>query len=261
VIRVFASIAFALALIGCGKVPGSTDGTASAGVLTSAEQFLELGSQPPAASSAAASGSVESVSPAEAMSQFFEVGSSAPQPGVARSVGGRASRNTVAANLDGTTEEIRNLFGDASALVDGFPQAEDQFRNIPTRYREQVEKVNKGRTPLPPDVIHRRIADLSRLAIEAVDRLHERYGTLHVTFDQRYNDSLKRYGVLEQSCAKLPAGTKSDEAQACNRFLDAESMIKTKGPLVDIGFDHVEQVYNEVKQSQIKLNEDTLNGK
>jgi hypothetical protein len=261
VIRTFAAIALSAALIGCGKVPDSADNSAPVGVLSSAEQFLELGAHPPSPSSAATSASGESVGAVEAVSQFFELGSSAPTPGVARSVGGHVSHDTVATDLDGTTEEIRNLFGDATAFVDGFPQAEDQFRNVPTRYREQVEKINKGRNPLPPDVIHRRIEDLSRLALEALDHLHERYVTLHVTFDQRYSDTVKRFGVLEQSCAKLPAGSTADEAQACTRFLDAESMMKTKGPLVDTGFEHIEQVYKEIKQDQANLNEKTLNGK
>jgi hypothetical protein len=201
---------------------------------------------------------VANVSPVEAVSQFFELGSSAIS---ARSSGGRAARNAAVADLDDSTEQIRNLFGDASAFLDGFPQAEEQFRNLPTRYRTQVEKLHTARNPLPPDVIQRRIADLSRLALEAVDRLHGRYGTLHSTFDQRYNDMVKRSGALEKSCAKIPAGTESEEAQACTRFLDAESMIKTKAPLVDTGFDHIEQVYVEVKQDQTRLNEETLNGK
>jgi hypothetical protein len=261
VIRRLAAVIFALALIGCGKVSDSTDSSVPAGFLGAAEQFLELGDHPPSASFAPTSAFVENVGAVEATSQFFELGSSAPKPGLARSAGGRAGRNTVAADLNGITEQIRNLYGDASAFVEGFPQAEDQFRNVPTRYRGQVEKINSGRNPLPPDVIQRRIADLSRLAIEAIDHVHERYETLHVTFDQRYNDIVNRSGALEQSCAKLPPGADPDSAQACTRFLDAESMLKTKGPLVDGGFDHIEQVYKEIKQYQTNLNEETLDGK
>jgi len=259
VIRILAAIGLAFALIACGKVSESTDSSAPVGVLDASEQFLELDNHPPSASSASTSAVGNNVSTVEAVSQFFELGLSAP---TTRSSGGRAGRNAALADLDGATEQIRDLYGDASAFLDGFPQAEDQFRNVPTRYREQVEKLHADKNPLPPEVIHRRIADLSRLALEAIDHLHERYGTLRVTFDQRYNELVKRTGVVEQSCARLPAGgNQSGDAQACNRFLDAESMIKTRGPLVDTGFDRIEQVFNEIKKYQTNLNEETLKGK
>jgi hypothetical protein len=49
-----------------------------------------------------------------------------------------------------------------------------------------------------------------------------------------------------------------DEAQACTKFLDADSMIRTKADLVSAGFSNLEDVYREVRQAQQALIAETL---
>ncbi|HYA17907.1 MAG TPA: hypothetical protein VEF06_10595 [Bryobacteraceae bacterium] len=264
--RILAAATLALAFAGCGKAPDSPDGSAPAGFFSAASQFLELDNSTPTGSSGStsASASAQDSSAGQALTRFLELDTQAPSAGAAPAAarsGGRSAHAGIAADLDGLTEQIRNIYGDASAFVDGFPQAEDSFRNVPTRYREQVAKVQGGKVQLPADVIHRRIADLSRLALEAIEHQHERFATVRDTFDQRFGAIMKSAGALEQTCARLPKSADPEDAQACTRFLDADTMIKTKGQLVNSGFAHLEDVYKEVRQYQTDLNTETLNGK
>jgi len=266
VTRILAAAALALAFAGCGKAPDSADGSASAGLLSAASQFLELDNSTPTGSSGSTSASASSKdsSAGQALTRFLELDTQAPSAGAAPAAarsGGHASRAAIAGELDGLTEQIRNIYGDASAFVEGFPQAEDSLRNVPTRYREQVAKIEGGKVQLPADVIHRRIADLSRLALEAIEHQHERFATVRDTFDQRFGAIMKSAGALEQTCARLPKSADPEDAQACTRFLDADTMIKTKAQLVDSGFAHLEDVYKEIRQFQTDLNTETLKAK
>ena len=164
-------------------------------------------------------------------------------------------------DMNQVTDQIRTIYGEASSFVGGFPQAEDTFRNVPTRFRNQVAKLRENRVHAPDEVVQRRIVELVPLAIQAIDHQHERFNTLRTTFDQRLDGIMKKAGTFEQVCSKIRANSGSEQAQACDRFLDADSIIKTKAQLVDSGFIHLDDVYKEVKLYQTQLNDETLAGK
>jgi hypothetical protein len=261
VIRILATGAIALALTGCGKAPDAP------GPLAATRQFFEIDNPVPSGSSgpAAVSAHDTTPSPGQAISQFFELGAPASsgsgQPGSPMSRSRPGARSEEAADINGLTEQLRNVFSEASAYLEGFPQAEDTFRHVPTRFQDQVDKVRENQRKAPEDVVRRRIVELAPLALEAIEHQHERYETLRDTYNQRYNDLVKRSAAFEQTCTKLSARADTEQAQACNRFLDAMTMVKTKGQLIDAGFAHLEDVYKETREAQTKLNNETLAAK
>ncbi len=236
--------ALALSLAGCGKSTDSDDSdTSKTGFVGAWRQFLEL--------DAAAPNVATFINP---------TGSVKARPMTAAA----ASRiSPLATDLAQVTEQVRTIYGDASAITTGFPSAEETYRNLPHKFSDQVTKVRANKGQADAATIRRRLTELTTQAMVILERQHARVASLQTNFQQRMNTLVNRVPELEKACAKAQAepAPKLEEVQACSKFLDASTMLKTKSDIVASGFANLDSVYNEVKQTQQGLNNEILAGK
>jgi hypothetical protein len=203
----------------------------------------------------------------DAWRQFLEIDNAAPAsaPLAHARTTASGSNARLGAEISEVTEQIRRLFGDSGTYLEGFPQAEEGYRSIPTRFRDQVVKIQENKANADPDTVRRRLTQLSTQVTEVLERQHTRFNTLRDTFSQRMDAVTKRLPELEQKCAKVQAeAAASDEARSCSGFLDADAMIKTRAEPIAAGFTHLEDTFKEVRQDLQQLAAQTMaaaNGK
>ncbi len=158
---------------------------------------------------------------------------------------------------------MRGLYGEANAVMTGFPVAEEGYRKIPRQFNDQVAKIRENKRGADPGTIHRRLTELTAQALNLIDRQHTRITTLQNNFQQRLDAITKRTPELEQSCAKVKASAspRPEEVAACSEFQDGSIMLKTKSDIVVAGYANLEGIYKEVRQAQDGLNAEILAGK